>query len=137
MNANRSCVRSDEELLVAVHKSEGTPQSVTPRIDTAEGLSSYADNDRTTHLEVSPDGSQTFASFEGGGLWRLRPSPLQFFDQNYSEPLFRPHPDGSVLVATVSDGPTTVTVSLFKVSADQDGGAEPPRSRLPAPLAPA
>src|SRR5262249_31689507 len=45
VNTNGSCFRSDEELLVAVRKSDGTPQTVMARIDAAEGLSAcdYSD----------------------------------------------------------------------------------------------
>jgi hypothetical protein len=45
--------------------------------------------------------------------------PLQFLDGSYQEGVFRVHPDGSVLFATIADGATTATVHLFKVSAAQ------------------
>src|SRR5262249_4724459 len=117
---NGNCFRSDKESLVSVRKSDGTTQTGLDRIDAAEGLSDCADDiDSTTHLEVSTDGTQAFASFDTGGLWRLTPKPLQFLDGSYQEDVFRLHPDGSVLFATIADGATTATVHLFKVSAAQ------------------
>jgi PKD repeat protein len=114
------CVRSEKESLVAVHKSDGSTRTLLPRIDAAEGLSECMDDlDPVTHLEASPDGARFFASFETGGLWRLSPAPLQFVDGSYRESVFRVHPDGSIVFATVVDGPTTAKVSVFKVSPAQ------------------
>ena len=118
---------------MAIRKSSGVSQTLMPRIDAAEGLSDCDDIDNSTHLEVSADGSQAFASFDSGGLWRLRPSPLQFLDSSYFEDVFRLHPDGSVVFATVRDGPTTATVNVFKISASQVAGGRPARQR-PAAL---
>src|SRR5262249_51966037 len=98
----------------------GSTQTVLDRIDAAEGLSACADDiDSTTHLEVTSDGAQAFVSFDTGGLWRLTPTPLQFVDQSYRESVFRLHPDGSVVFATIADGPSTATVRVFKVSVPQ------------------
>jgi PKD repeat protein len=117
---NTNCFRSDKESLVSVRKSDGSTQTLLDRIDAAEGLSDCADDiDSTTHLEVSADGMQAFASFDSGGLWRLTPTPLQFLDGSYHEDVFRLHPDGSVVFATIADGATTATVRLFKVSPAQ------------------
>jgi PKD repeat protein len=117
---NTNCVRGDKESLVSVRKSDGSTQTLLDRIDAAEGLSDCADDiDNTTHLEVSADGAQAFASFDTGGLWRLTPTPLQFLDGSYQEDVFRLHPDGSVVFATIADGGTRATVRLFKVSAAQ------------------
>ena len=117
---NSNCVRSDKESLVSVRKSDGSTQTLLDRIDAAEGLSECADDiDSTTHLEVSADGAQAFASFDTGGLWRLTPTPLQFLDGSYQEDVFRLHPDRSVVFATIADGATTATVRLFKVSPAQ------------------
>jgi PKD repeat protein len=117
---NGNCFRSDKESLVSLRKSDGSTQALLDRIDAAEGLSDCADDiDSTTHLEVSADGAQAFASFDTGGLWRLTPKPLQFLDGSYQEDVFRLHPDGSVVFATIADGATTATVRLFKVSAAQ------------------
>jgi PKD repeat protein len=113
------CVRSDKEELVAVNKGDGSRQTLLPRIDAAEGLSSCDDSDLTTHLEVSADGTRAFASFDSGGLWRLTPTPLQFVDQSYQEDTFRLQPDGAIVFATVSDGPTAATVRVFKLSEGQ------------------
>lgn len=115
-----NCFRSEEESLVAVRKSDGTNQTLMPRIDAAEGLSGCADDiDNTTHLEASSDGSQVFASFDSGGLWRLRPAPLQFIDSSYAEDFFRLHPDGSVVFARVTNSGTTATINVFKVNPAQ------------------
>jgi hypothetical protein len=91
-----------------------------PRIDAAEGLNGCSDDiDNTTFLMASSDGSQIFASFDSGGLWRIRPTPLQFIDSSYSEDFFRLHPDGSVVFARVSNSGTTATLNVFKVSPAQ------------------
>jgi hypothetical protein len=125
------CFRDTREGLVAIRKSNGVAQTLLPRIDAAEGLSDCDDIDNSTHLEVSADGSQAFASFDSGGLWRLRPSPLQFLDSSYFEDVFRLHPDGSVVFATVRDGPTQATVSVFKISASQVAAGALPVNGLP------
>src|SRR5262249_19805929 len=126
-----TCFRDTREGLVAVRKSSGESQTLMPRIDSAEGVSDCDDIDNTTHLEVSADGAQAFARFDAGGLWRLRPSPLQFLDSSYGEDLFRLHPDGSVVFATVRDGPTTSTVSVFKITPAQVAAAPLPVNGLP------
>jgi len=124
-----NCFRSDKESLVAVHKDGASPQTLLDRIDAAEGLSACNDDlDSTTHLEISPDGGPAFASFDSGGIWRLTPTPFDFLDQSYQESFFSLHPDGSVMYATIADGPTTAMVKVFKVSAAQVAGgplAEP------------
>jgi hypothetical protein len=125
------CFRDAREGLVAIRKSDGEPQTVMSRIDAAEGLSDCNDIDNTTHLEVSADGGQAFASFDSGGLWRLRPSPLQFLDSSYFEEMFRLHPDGSIIFATARDGPTTTTVSVFKVTPAQVAAGPLPFAGLP------
>src|SRR5262249_45772038 len=115
-----NCFRSEDETLVAVRKSDGSTQELMPRMDAAEGLNDCSDEiDNTTHLEAASDGSQIFASFDSGGLWRIRPTPLQFIDSSYSEDFFRLHPDGSVVFARVGNSGTTATINLFKVSASQ------------------
>ena len=48
-----------------------------------------------------------------------------------SRSVFRLHPDGSVVFATVRDGPTTATVSVYKVDA-RAGGRRPPARQRPA-----
>jgi PKD repeat protein len=120
VNSPPNCFRSEEESLVSVRKSDGSTQTLMPRIDAAEGLNDCSDDiDNTTHLEASSDGSQVFASFDSGGLWRIRPTPLQFIDSSYSEDFFRLHPDGSVVFARVGNSGTTATINLFKVNASQ------------------
>jgi hypothetical protein len=86
------------------------------RIDAAEGETDCDDVDQTTHIEASGDGTQFYASFDSGGLWRIRPSPLEFLDTSYFEDYFRLHPDGSVVFATVKSAPTTATINLYRVT---------------------
>jgi hypothetical protein len=122
VNEPDNCFRDTEESLIAFRKNDGTPLVVMPRIDAAEGLSECNDDvDQTSHIEVSGDGSQFFASFyDNGGLWRVRPSPpLAFLDTSYAEDIFRLHPDGGIVFATVTSAPTTATVNLYKVIPSQ------------------
>lgn len=126
-----ACFRDTKEELLALRKNGNGSQSILPRIDAAEGVSDCDDLDPVTHLEVSGDGSQTFASFESGGIWRVRPSPLQFVDSSFFDELFRLHPDGSVVFVTVRDGATKATVNVFKVTAAQAASGPLPISGLP------
>src|SRR5262245_73783 len=115
-----TCFRDTEESLIGFRKNNGNPLVVIQRIDAAEGLSQCDDVDQTTHIEISGDGSQFFASFDSGGLWRVRPAPpLEFLDTSYFEDIFRVHPDGSVVFATVKSAPTTATLNLYKVTPEQ------------------
>jgi hypothetical protein len=117
LNTPPNCFRSEEESLVAVRKSDGSTQTLLPRIDAIEGLSDCSDDiDNTTHMEASSDGSQAFVSFDTGGMWRIRPTGLQFLDSTYSEDFFRLHPDGSVVFARVGNSGTTATLNVYKVS---------------------
>jgi hypothetical protein len=125
------CFRDTREGLLAIRKNSGAMQTLMQRIDAAEGLSDCDDIDNTTHLEVSADGAQAFASFESDGLWRLRPSPLHFLDGSYYEDVFRLHPDGSVVFATVTDGATTATVNLYKITPAQVAAGPLPVTGLP------
>lgn len=125
------CFRDTREGLVAARKSSGSMQTVMQRIDAAQGLSDCDDIDNSTHIEVSADGVQAFASFDSGGLWRLRPSPLQFLDSSYFEDVFRLHPDGSIVFATMRDGSTTTTVTVYKVTPEQVAAGPLPLDGLP------
>jgi hypothetical protein len=125
------CFRDTKEELFALRKNGNGGQVLVPRIDALEGVSDCDDVDPVTHLEVSGDGSQTFASFESGGIWRLRPSPLQFIDSSFFDELFRLHPDGSIVFVTVHDGATKATVSVFKVMPSQVAAGPLPTDGLP------
>ncbi len=127
------CFRDTREELVSFRKSDGQlRQRVMERIDAASGVTECDDIDNVTHLEVSRDGSQAFASFDSGGVWRVRPAPLQFLDSSFFEDQFRVHPDGSVIFATVRDGATKATVSVYKVTpAQAAGGALPANGIAP------
>ena len=111
-----TCFRDTEESLIGYRKNNGNPLTVMTRIDAAEGETDCDDVDQTTHIEVSGDGTQFYASFDSGGLWRIRPSPLEFLDTSYFEDYFRLHPDGSVVFATVKSAPTTATINLYRVT---------------------
>ena len=111
-----TCFRDTEESLIGYRKNTGNPLTVMTRIDAAEGETDCDDVDQTTHIEVSGDGTQFYASFDSGGLWRIRPSPLEFLDTSYFEDYFRLHPDGSVVFATVKSAPTTATINLYRVT---------------------
>jgi hypothetical protein len=115
-----SCFRSEKESLVAIRKSNGNAQTILSRIDAQVGLPECEDIDPVSHLEVSPDGAQVWAGFESNGLWRIRPTPLQYIDGfTFFEELFRLHPDGGLILASAVDGPTTSIIKVFKVTADQ------------------
>jgi hypothetical protein len=114
-----TCFRDTKESLIGFRKNNGSPLTVMDRIDAAEGLSDCDDVDQTTHIEVSGDGSQAFASFDSGGLWRIHPSPLEFLETSYFEDFFRLAPDGSIVFATVKSAPTTATVNLYRVTPSQ------------------
>ena len=123
--------RDKREELLALRKNGNGSQSLLPRLDAIEGVGECDFEDEVTHLEVSGDGSETFASFESGGIWRVRPSPLQFVDSSFADELFRLHPDGSVIFVTVRDGATKATVNVYKVTASQVAGGALPVGGLP------
>jgi hypothetical protein len=114
-----TCFRDTEESLIGYRKNTGNPLTVMTRIDAAEGETDCDDVDQTTHIEASGDGTQFYASFDSGGLWRIRPSPLEFLDTSYFEDYFRLHPDGSIVFATVKSAPTTATINLYRVTPSQ------------------
>lgn len=120
-----SCFRSEQEQLVTLRKNDGKRQRIMDRIDSATGIPECGDDgdiDPVLHLETSTDGARTFASFESRGLWRIRPTSLQFLDgdDNFlNGELFRLHPDGDLLYTTTSNGPTSSIINLYKIRADQ------------------
>jgi uncharacterized protein YndB with AHSA1/START domain len=127
-----NCFRDTREELLSFRKSDGQlRQRVMERIDAARGVSECDDIDNVTHLEVSRDGAQAFASFDSGGVWRVRPTPLQYLDSSFFEDQFRVHPDGSVVFVTVRDGPTKATVSVYKVTPAQVAGGALPANGIP------
>lgn len=126
-----NCFRSERESLVALRKDNGNAQTILSRIDAQADVPECEDLDPTTHLEVSADGGKVFASFESSGLWRIRPTPLQYIDGfSFSEQLFRLHPDDGIVLATATDGPTTSIVNVFKLTADQVAQNPVPLSAL-------
>jgi len=136
IDLGNSCFRSEKERLITLRKNDGTRQVVMGRIDAAAGIPECGDDgdiDPVLHLETSADGADTFVSFETNGLWRIRPTPLQFLtgDDNFlNEELFRLHPDGDLLYTTTTNGPTSSVVNLYKISADQVAGGPVPLDAL-------
>lgn len=115
-----NCFRSEKESLTAIRKSNGNAQTILSRIDAQVGLPECEDIDPVSHLEVSTDGSKVWAGFESNGLWRIRPTPLQYIDGfTFFEELFRLHPDDGLILASAVDGPTTSLIKVFKVTAEQ------------------
>lgn len=115
------CFRSEKETLVGVRKSNGNTQTILPRIDAQALVPECEDVDRATHLEVSDDGAKVWASFESSGLWRLRPTTLQYIDGlTFFDELFRVHPgDDAVILATATNGATSSVINVFKVTPAQ------------------
>jgi hypothetical protein len=136
IDLGNNCFRSEKERLLTLRKNDGTRQTVMGRIDAAAGIPECGDDgdiDPVLHLETSADGADTFVSFETSGLWRVRPTSLQFLtgDDNFlNEELFRLHPDGDLLYTTTTNGPTSSVINLFKISADQVAGGPVPLDAL-------
>jgi hypothetical protein len=125
-----TCFRSEREALVKLAKSNGTSQVITNRIDAYEGLGDCDDLDPVQKLEVTRDGSKTFASFESGGLWQIRPTPI-FFTPDITD-VFQVHPDGTLLFATTTDSGSTGLVNLYRLTPDQvQHGALPLSALVP------
>jgi hypothetical protein len=116
-----NCFRSEKESLVALRKSNGNAQTILPRIDAQAGVPDCEDIDPTTHLEASQDGGRMWASFESSGVWRIRPTPIQYIDGfTFFDELFRVHPgDDGVILANATDGPTSSIINVYRVTADQ------------------
>ena len=111
-----SCFRSEREALVRISKSNGASQVLVPRIDAYEGLDPCSDDlDPVDEIALLPDGSVTFVTFDSGGLWRIRPTPI-FFSPDIVD-TFQVHADGSVMWASTTDSGSTGLVSLYRISA--------------------
>jgi hypothetical protein len=110
------CFRDSRESLLSVRKTGGGQTVVLPRIDAVAGLPECEDIEEVTDLEMTRDASTVYVSMSLG-LWRARPSPLLMtpdVDDN-----FQVHPDGSVIVATVTDQGASGLVRVYKISPDQ------------------
>ncbi len=119
-----SCFRSEREALIKINKNSGNTQVVTTRIDALEGLGDCDDLDPVQQLEITPDGAKTFAAFESGGLWQIRPTSI-FFSPDITD-TFQIHPDGSVLFAAATDSGSTGLVNLYRITAQEvEHGALP------------
>src|SRR4029453_13056502 len=64
-------------------------------------------------------------------LWRTPPPPLPVLDPSYFEDVVRLHPDGSIVFARLVDGPTTTTVSVYKVTPAQAAAGPLPATGIP------
>jgi hypothetical protein len=113
------CFRCELEKLISLRKDTGARlPPLLERIDAAEGLDACDDDiDPVADLNVSADGGTVLAAFEDGGLWRIRPTPLQFTPDVFGA--FQVHPDGSVLHASATDSGATGVLRLYKISPDR------------------
>jgi PKD repeat protein len=120
-----SCFRSEREALVTLAKSSGATQVVAPRIDAYEGLNDCSDDlDTVDQLVVTPNAGKTFAGFDFGGLWQIRPTPI-FFSPDITSG-YQVHPDGTVLYAQAIDSGSTGLVNLYRITpAEVEHGALP------------
>ncbi len=110
------CFRDSRESLIAIRKSGGGQTVILPRIDAIANVAECDDIEEVTDLEMTRDGSTVYASLSLD-LWRARPSPLLMtpdVDDN-----FQVHPDGSVVVTTVTDQGASGVVRVYKISPDQ------------------
>jgi phage baseplate assembly protein gpV len=126
-----SCFRSEREALVTIAKSTGATQVLAPRIDAYEGLSDCADDlDNVDQLVVARDAGRTFAGFDLGGLWQIRPTPI-FFSPDITSG-YQAHPDGTVLYAQAIDSGSTGLVNLYRITpAEVEHGALPFSALVP------
>jgi hypothetical protein len=126
-----SCFRSEREALVTVAKSSGATQVLASRIDAYEGLNDCSDDlDNVDQLVVTPNGAKTFAGFDSGGLWQIRPTPI-FFSPDITSG-FQVHPDGTVLYAQAVDSGSTGFVNLYRITpAEVEHGALPFSALVP------
>jgi hypothetical protein len=126
-----TCFRSEREALVTIAKSSGATQVLAPRIDAYEGLSDCGDDlDNVDQLVVAHDAGKTFAGFDLGGLWQIRPTPI-FFSPDITSG-YQVHPDGTVLYAQAIDSGSTGFVNLYRITpAEVEHGGLPFSALVP------
>jgi hypothetical protein len=129
-----TCLRDAREALVARRKSDGVDDSLLSRIDAVEGRGDCDDYDPVQSLEVTPDGTAAFVALSGG-IFRIRPSPPLLITADGDAAIFRAHPDGSLLVATVSDEGSTGVLRVYRISPDVVEASGPPLVRDLTPCA--
>lgn len=122
-----ACIRDARESLTAVRKTNGNGNVVgnIDRIDQFENPPLDACDDDISgveHLEVGADGGSAFFTGEdSGGIYRLRPTPLQILQ---STPLliterFQLHSTGALLYATTTDVGSSSRVNLYEILPEQ------------------
>jgi hypothetical protein len=113
-----ACFRTEKDKLTAIKKSNGSAQIILDQLDSIQGIDSCNDiEDASAALASSKDGSVLYATFDVGGAWRVRPSPLAFLSTVPDGEVLEVHPDGSLLDANAHDSGTEGRVNVYKVSA--------------------
>ena len=113
-----ACFRTEREALTSVRKSNGAQQVLLARLDSVQGIDDCNDiEDASAALASSRDGSVVYATFDVGGSWRVRPSPLAFLSNVPDGEVLDVHPDGSLIYANATDSGTEGRVNIYKVSA--------------------
>jgi PKD repeat protein len=121
-NLNSDCFRDAEERLTLISRKNGSKSTRPKAIDLAVTHDECdGDLDEVGDIEVTRDGQSAFVSFQNaGGIYRIAgpsPTPLEIVPDIDST--FQVHPDGAVLVASVTDQGTTALVSLYKIFPEQ------------------
>jgi PKD repeat protein len=113
-----NCFRTEKEHFTAVRKANGLSTVLLDRLDSVQGLDDCNDiEDSSAALASSKDGSTVYATFDTGGAWRVRPSPLAFLGNVPDGEVLAVHPDGALIYANASDSGTEGRVNVYKVSA--------------------
>ncbi|HWP66809.1 MAG TPA: PKD domain-containing protein [Candidatus Limnocylindria bacterium] len=113
-----TCFRTEKERLTTVRKATGAKQVLLDRLDSVQGIDACNDiEDSSSALASSRDGSIVYATFDVGGSWRVRPSPLAFLTFVPDGEVLEVHPDGSLLYANATDSGTEGRVNVYKISA--------------------
>lgn len=122
VTASARCFRDSREVLVALNRRNGNPDTLVQRIDAVEGFDECNDDiDPTTDLEVSPDGTTAYVTLDGGfdtgGLYRILPT-AQWISPDIHD-YFQLHPDGSIVYMSVSNTTNLGILSLYKINPEQ------------------
>jgi PKD repeat protein len=113
-----ACFRTEREAFTSLRKSNGTRQVLLARLDSVQGIDECNDiEDASAGLASSRDGAIVYASFDVGGAWRVRPSPLAFLTSLPDAELLDVHPDGALIYANATDSGTEGRINLHKISA--------------------
>lgn len=115
-----ACFRTEKESLTSVRKSNGSQQVLLERLDSVQGIDACNDiEDASAALASSKDGAVLYATFDVGGSWRVRPTPLAFLSNVPDGEVLEVHPDGALIYANANDSGTEGRVNVFKVSASR------------------